>query len=61
MKAKLLTRAAIAAVIAASMTTALASQPPELKTAADIPPGIAIPDEMDTRLGKLTFVDGAPS
>ena len=27
----------------------------------DIPPGIAVPDELDTRLGKLTFVDGAPS
>ena len=32
-----------------------------MKTAADIPAGIAIPDEMDTRLGKLTFADGAPS
>jgi len=31
------------------------------KTAADIPPGIAVPDKMDTRLGELTFVDGAPS
>jgi len=27
----------------------------------DIPPGIAVPDELDTRLGKLTFVDGTPS
>ncbi len=33
----------------------------KLQTTADIPPGIAIPDELETRLGKLTFVDGAPS
>ncbi|HET6444560.1 MAG TPA: DUF1254 domain-containing protein, partial [candidate division Zixibacteria bacterium] len=33
---------------------------PRLKTSADIPPEIAVPDESDTRLGKLTFVDGAP-
>jgi len=33
----------------------------ELKTAADIPPDLFTPDELDTRLGKLTFVDGAPS
>jgi hypothetical protein len=34
---------------------------PRLKTSADIPPEIAVPDELDTRLGKLTFIDGAPS
>ena len=33
----------------------------KLHTSSDIPPGIAIPDELETRLGKLTFVDGAPS
>lgn len=33
----------------------------KLQTTADIPPGIAVPDELETRLGKLTFVDGAPS
>ena len=39
----------------------MATRSPKLKTTADIPPGIAVPDETDTRLGKLTFVDGAPS
>ena len=34
---------------------------PEAPSATDIPAGIAMPDEIDTRLGKLTFVDGAPS
>ena len=31
------------------------------QTSAEIPSGVAIPDEIDTRLGKLTFVDGAPT
>ena len=31
------------------------------QTSADIPAGVAIPDELDSRLGKLTFVDGAPT
>ena len=47
MKTKFFTTLAVAGVVATSMTMALASQAPELKTAADIPPGIAIPDEMD--------------
>ena len=46
-----------ASLIAVSLTSIAWAE----KTASDIPPGIAIPDEMDTRLGKLTFVDGAPS
>jgi len=33
----------------------------KLRTAADIPPELNTPDEFDTRLGKLTYVDGAPS
>jgi hypothetical protein len=34
---------------------------PATAVTTDIPPGIAMPDEIDTPLGKLTFVDGAPS
>ena len=30
------------------------------KMATDIPPGIAIPDRVDTRLGELKFFDGFP-
>ena len=39
----------------------MTTNPTKLQTSADIPPGIAVPDELDTRLGKLTFIDGAPS
>lgn len=57
MKPKHLLTLALASLILAAPTFTVWAQ----KTAKDIPPGIAIPDEMDTRLGKLTFVDGAPS
>ncbi len=51
-------KTAITAIgLTVGLTTAVWAQ----QTATDIPPGIAIPDEMDTRLGKLTFTDGAPS
>ena len=33
----------------------------KLQTAADIPSEIAVPDEFDTRIGKLAHIDGAPS
>ena len=61
MKAKLFTRAAITAVIAASMTTALASQPPKLKYTTEIPANVITPDKMETSIGTLNFVDGVPT
>jgi hypothetical protein len=33
---------------------------PSMKMTTDIPPGIAIPDKVDTRLGTLNFFDGFP-
>jgi hypothetical protein len=39
----------------------MADENSKLKTAQDLPASVAIPDEMDTRLGRLSFVDGAPS
>jgi hypothetical protein len=39
----------------------MAKKPTKLLTAADIPPDLITPDEISTRLGKLTYVDGAPS
>jgi len=39
----------------------MAEIPSKLLTAADIPPDLITPDEIGTRLGKLTYVDGAPS
>ena len=33
---------------------------PRMKMTTDIPPGIAIPDSVNTRLGELKFFDGFP-
>jgi hypothetical protein len=39
----------------------MATEPTNWKSAADIPPSLITPDEINTRLGMLTFDDGAPS
>ena len=39
----------------------MSTQPSKLQTSADIPAGVAVPKVMETRLGLLTFDDGAPS
>ncbi len=36
------------------------AQPPKMKMTTEIPPGIATSDELETRLGTLTFFDGVP-
>ena len=36
------------------------AQPPKLKMSTTVPPGIAIPDAVPTRLGTLRFFDGFP-
>ena len=57
MKQKSLTSLVLATLICASYSSVVQAE----ETAADIPPGIAIPDKLDTRLGTLKFFDGAPS
>ena len=47
-------------VVGMFATTAPAQSPPKANTPTEIPPGIAIPDKMDTRLGTLRFFDGFP-
>ena len=41
-------------------TAAQAQPAPIMKMTTDIPPGIAIPDKVETRLGTLEFFDGFP-
>lgn len=51
---------------AVMMTMALVSnlgwakEPPKMKMTTEIPPGIATPDNIETRLGSLNFFDGVP-
>ena len=39
----------------------MAKTPTKLQTSADVPDGVAVPTVMKTRLGLLTFEDGAPT
>src|SRR5512147_1168463 len=47
-------------VFAVAATTAQAQTPPKMKMTTAVPPGIAIPDKVDARLGTLNFFDGFP-
>ncbi len=36
------------------------AQPPKMKMTTEIPPGIATPDKLETRIGNLNLFDGVP-
>ena len=38
----------------------MSTDPNKLRTSADIPLNLITPNEVDTRIGKLTYTDGAP-
>ena len=59
LKTKFITVLAAAIIMATSITT-LAMEPPKMKMTTAIPPGIATPDKLETRLGTLTSFDGVP-
>ncbi|HUT93785.1 MAG TPA: DUF1254 domain-containing protein [Thermoguttaceae bacterium] len=50
----------LAGLVAASVVTTFGAQPPKMKMTTEIPPGIAIPDRVDTPIGTLNFLDGVP-
>ncbi|MGB3211420.1 MAG: DUF1254 domain-containing protein [Desulforhopalus sp.] len=50
----------IVLVCVLTATTTLAAELPRMKMATDIPAGIATPDVLETRLGKLNSFDGVP-
>lgn len=50
--------AMVAALV--SVNSAWAKEPPRMKMTTEIPPGIATPDTLDTRIGTLNFFDGVP-
>jgi len=52
--------AAFVAVIVGSLALPCQAAPPKMKMTTDIPPGIAIADRVETRLGTLNFFDGFP-
>ena len=52
--------AALLPIGATAMDATTANQPPKMKMSAPVPPGVATPDKLETRLGTLTSVDGVP-
>ncbi|WP_040896789.1 DUF1254 domain-containing protein [Xenococcus sp. PCC 7305] len=60
---KIFTTTVIGTVVAIlTLTTGLswAQNPPTMKMTTEIPPGITTPDDIETRIGTLTFFDGVP-
>ncbi len=51
---------AVGAVIAMTVTATSAQAQDKYKMTTEIPPGIASPEKVDTRLGTLSFFDGFP-
>ncbi len=43
-----------------SLASAAMADPPKMKMTTDVPPGIATPDKLETRLGTLNLLDGVP-
>src|SRR5512136_2416712 len=64
MKLKVLLAAMFILVIGstAAMAQMLSGPPanPQYKHSTAMPPGVAMPDKLDTRIGTLTFSDGVP-
>jgi len=58
MKARRTITATLVVLMAASL--AWAKEPPVMKMTTEIPPGIATPDRLKTRIGTLNLFDGIP-
>jgi len=61
MKTKLLTTLVAAGVMAGSMATAFAAQPPKMKMTSDIPASVTAADTVKTSIGTLKYFDGVPT
>ena len=57
---KCLLQLALAGLLVTSFTDRVEAQPPKMKMTTEVPPGIATPDKLETRLGTLTLRDGVP-
>ena len=60
MKTNPLSAMALAGLLLSGMTVAALAEPPQMKMTTPIPPGVATPDKVETRLGTLTSFDGVP-
>ncbi len=53
-------KAVLAVALAGSLALPVRAAAPRFKMTTDTPPGIAMPDQVETRLGTLRFFDGFP-
>lgn len=60
MKLDIFFKMTMAGLFAFSLTTNVYAQPPKMKMATEIPPGIETPNKLETSIGILTSVDGVP-
>ena len=60
MRSTYLRNAALVIVMAISLALPLWAESPRMKMTTPMPPGIASPDKVETRLGTLNFFDGFP-
>ncbi len=60
MKTRQLLSLTMALLLTSSLTTSVWGTPPKMKMTTDIPPGIATPDRLETRIGTLNLFDGVP-
>ena len=51
---------AITGLLATLLSTSALALPPKMKMTTEIPPGIATPDKLKTRIGTLNLFDGVP-
>jgi len=50
----------LALAIGAGLATSVQAEPPTMKMTTPVPPGIATPDRLETRIGTLNLFDGVP-
>lgn len=60
MKKNGLRSAVLATLVAGFLVLPAGAEPPRMKMTTTLPPGIASPDQVETRLGTLRFFDGFP-
>ena len=60
MKRKTAIASALGLFVGLTITSTGIAQAPKMKMTTEIPPGIATPDKLETRLGTLKLFDGVP-
>ncbi|MCB1714769.1 MAG: DUF1254 domain-containing protein [Candidatus Competibacteraceae bacterium] len=60
MRVNIVSTGVLASLLIVGVTGLASAQAPEMKMTTDIPPGIATPNKLETRIGTLHLIDGVP-